>query len=136
MINTPARSRECKRSPVIRVRFYTPHVRAVPSVNDAAELACKLLEPLANRRAHLQAVAARADDLAFAVGAEPDRQLLVVAAWLHDLGYAPELRDTGCHQIDGARFLTAEGYPERSAPSWRTTRRPPAKQRNVACGSS
>ena len=30
-----------------------------------------------------------------------------MAAWWHDLGYAPALRDTGCHQIDGARYLTA-----------------------------
>ena len=43
-----------------------------------------------------------------------DRQLLLlVAAWWHDLGYAPGLRDTGCHQIDGARYLAREGHPER-----------------------
>ena len=39
--------------------------------------------------------------------------MLVVAAWWHDLGYAPALRETGCHQIDGARYLAREGYPER-----------------------
>ncbi|MHA6631617.1 HD domain-containing protein [Pseudonocardia sichuanensis] len=44
---------------------------------------------------------------------DADRHLLVVAAWWHDLGYAPSLHSTGCHQIDGARFLAAEGYPER-----------------------
>jgi hypothetical protein len=33
------------------------------------------------------------------------------AAWLHDVGYAPELRRTGCHPIDGARFLRDEGAP-------------------------
>jgi hypothetical protein len=38
---------------------------------------------------------------------------LIVAAWWHDLGYAPTVRDTGCHQIDGARYLAREGYPER-----------------------
>jgi hypothetical protein len=42
-----------------------------------------------------------------------DRQLLVVAAWWHDLGYAPGLRDTGCHQIDGARYLARACYPQR-----------------------
>lgn len=42
-----------------------------------------------------------------------DRPVLVVAAWWHDLGYAPALRDTGCHQIDGARYLERKGYPER-----------------------
>jgi hypothetical protein len=34
-------------------------------------------------------------------------------AWLHDLGYSPTLRNSGCHQIDGARYLTADGYPDR-----------------------
>jgi HD superfamily phosphodiesterase len=85
----------------------------MPTVEDAEGLASALLEPLVNRWAHVQAVAARAHDLQNAAGGESDRQLLVVAAWWHDLGYAPALRDTECHQIDGARFLTAAGYPAR-----------------------
>lgn len=39
--------------------------------------------------------------------------LLVAAAWLHDLGYAPELIDTGFHPIDGARFLRKLGVEDR-----------------------
>jgi hypothetical protein len=85
----------------------------MPTVDDAEELARALLQPLVNRWAHVQAVAARAHDLQIAAGHESDRRLLVVAAWWHDLGYAPALRGTGCHQIDGARFLAAAGYPER-----------------------
>ena len=27
------------------------------------------------------------------------------AAWLHDIGYAPDLTDTDLHQLDGARYL-------------------------------
>ena len=42
-----------------------------------------------------------------------DQPLLVVAAWWHALGYGPALRDTGCHQIDGARYLERQGYPGR-----------------------
>lgn len=61
---------------------------------------------------HTQRVAARAETLVPAVS-EEDRQLLVVAAWWHDLGYSPELSSTGLHQLDGARYLTAAGYPER-----------------------
>jgi hypothetical protein len=34
----------------------------------------------------------------------------VVAAWLHDIGYAPALRDTGFHPVDGARFLRSSGW--------------------------
>jgi HD superfamily phosphodiesterase len=94
-------------------RSYTRSVRGMPSVADAEELARELLEPLANRWAHVQAVAARADELTPAIQGDDERQLLVVAAWLHDLGYSPALRDTECHQIDGARYLTVEGYPDR-----------------------
>lgn len=92
---------------------YTRVVREMPSVTDAEELARELLAPLRDRWAHVQAVAARADGLTPAVAGEDERRLLVVAAWWHDLGYAPTLRDTGSHQIDGARYLEREGYPER-----------------------
>lgn len=36
---------------------------------------------------------------------------LVVAALLHDIGYAPELATTGYHTLDGARFIGAHGEP-------------------------
>ena len=32
-----------------------------------------------------------------------------MAAWLHDIGYAPELADTGFHPLDGARYLRKIG---------------------------
>ena len=57
-------------------------------------------------------MAARAEELTAAAPAD-DRELLVVAAWWHDLGYAPQLVVTGLHALDGARFLATEGYPER-----------------------
>jgi HD superfamily phosphodiesterase len=44
-----------------------------------------------------------------------DQGLLVAAAWLHDVGYAPALRVTGMHSIDGARYLLRQGYPMRLA---------------------
>ncbi|WP_433419751.1 HD domain-containing protein [Microtetraspora malaysiensis] len=34
-----------------------------------------------------------------------DAELLAMSAWLHDIGYAPDLVDTGFHPIDGARYL-------------------------------
>jgi HD domain len=88
-------------------------MRRVPSVEAAEELARELLEPLGNRWAHTQAVAKRAAGLTHAVTPVEDRPLLVVAAWWHDLGYAPTLQETGCHQIDGGRYLAREGYLER-----------------------
>jgi len=42
-----------------------------------------------------------------------DRPLLVEAAWLHDIGYAPELVETGFHPLDGARYLRSVGAPDR-----------------------
>ncbi len=39
--------------------------------------------------------------------------MLIAAAWLHDIGYAPDISDTGFHPLDGARFLEREGAPKR-----------------------
>jgi HD superfamily phosphodiesterase len=70
----------------------------------AAELARKLLEvPLPRRWAHVQGVAAQARSLAPILGDDAD--LVEAAAWLHDIGYSPELANTGFHPLDGARYL-------------------------------
>ncbi|MDD7919680.1 HD domain-containing protein [Actinomycetospora callitridis] len=78
----------------------------------AAGLARDLLAPLGSRYRHTVSVAARAEELTAAVPAV-DQELLVVAAWFHDLGYAPELVQTGFHPIDGARYLAARGHSPR-----------------------
>lgn len=44
-------------------------------------------------------------------GSKIDVNEAYCAALLHDIGYLPELRDTGFHPIDGARFLIRRGYP-------------------------
>jgi len=70
----------------------------------AEALARNLLEDeLPRRWSHVQGVAARARNIAPAVGA--DKELLEAAAWLHDIGYLPELAKTGLHGLDGARYL-------------------------------
>ena len=70
----------------------------------AQDLARTLLaDSLPRRWPHVQGVAARARSLAPAMG--PDTGLLEVAAWLHDIGYLPELAETGLHGLDGARYL-------------------------------
>jgi len=38
---------------------------------------------------------------------------VIAAAWLHDIGYLPQLRRTGFHPLDGALYLMATGWPER-----------------------
>ncbi|MFF8022736.1 HD domain-containing protein [Streptomyces sp. NPDC007896] len=85
---------------------------ALDTPEGAAELAESLLPPLGNRWLHTQAVAERARQAALAVP-EGERDLLVAAAWLHDIGYAPELRETGFHPLDGARYLESLGAPAR-----------------------
>lgn len=62
-----------------------------------------LADPLPQRWAHTQGVGQLAELLADVLGDDAD--LLVAAAWLHDIGYAPELIETGMHQLDGARYL-------------------------------
>ena len=77
----------------------------------AQGLACTLLaDSLPRRWAHVQGVAARARSLAPAVGA--DAGLLEAAAWLHDIGYLPELAQTGLHGLDGARYLRDARHAE------------------------
>ncbi|SEG67582.1 HD domain-containing protein [Nonomuraea solani] len=70
----------------------------------AHDLAKDLLETTLPRRwAHTQGVAARAVSLAPILGDEADT--LTAAAYLHDIGYAPNLVATGFHPLDGARYL-------------------------------
>ena len=70
----------------------------------AERLARTLLERTLPRRwAHVHGVAARARSLAPTLGT--DAELLEAAAWLHDIGYVPDLARTGLHGLDGARYL-------------------------------
>ena len=73
----------------------------------AAATAEELLAPLGRRWTHVRAVAAVADRLGPAL--EEDHQTLVVAAYLHDIGYAPSLAIEGFHPLDGARFVRDQG---------------------------
>ncbi len=61
----------------------------------------------------MQAVAHRANEIAHVV--RGDATVLVAAAWLHDIGYAPALVDTGFHPLDGARWLRESGIDTRVA---------------------
>lgn len=40
-----------------------------------------------------------------------DGDAVRIAAWLHDVGYASSVAQTGFHPVDGARFLRAQGVP-------------------------
>ncbi|MFI5958691.1 HD domain-containing protein [Cryptosporangium sp. NPDC051539] len=81
-------------------------------VEHAEELARTLLRPPTERWQHSAGVAARAEQVAGTVD-EADREILVAAAWLHDIGYARQTHDTGFHPLDGARYLRRQGAPGR-----------------------
>ena len=70
----------------------------------AAEQASTLLSPLGNRWLHVQGVAQKARHVSKAFN-ERDGTYLIAAAYLHDIGYAPSLKRTGFHPIDGACYL-------------------------------
>ena len=78
----------------------------------AEQQAAVLLTDLGDRWSHVQAVAAQARRVSPAVPPE-DRPYLVAAAWLHDIGYAPAVLDTGVHSLDGARHLRLLDADER-----------------------
>lgn len=81
-------------------------------VRQARELARALLAGSPVRWQHTVGVAARAAELARTIGPD-DQQVLVAAAWLHDIGYAEAARDTGFHPLDGARYLSRWYWPLR-----------------------
>jgi hypothetical protein len=75
----------------------------------AAERAASLLAPLGNRWLHVQGVVERARCVGRALDGD-DRIYLLAAAYLHDIGYAPSLRMTGFHPLDGAIYVRSFGY--------------------------
>jgi putative nucleotidyltransferase with HDIG domain len=70
-----------------------------------------LAEVLPRRWSHVQGVADRARRAVPLFGDEGE--VLVAAALLHDIGYAPDLAETGFHPIDGARYLRRIDAPIR-----------------------
>jgi HD domain len=74
----------------------------------AAAEAERLLSSLGDRWKHVRAVGECALEVS-AVLDQEDRPYLVAAAYLHDIGYAPDLQRTGLHQLDGARYIRSLG---------------------------
>ena len=68
---------------------------------------------LPQRWMHVEAVADKAARLANTLFTGADAEALKAAAWLHDLGYAPDIRDTGFHPLDGAVWLRETGFEDR-----------------------
>ena len=82
------------------------------NTDEARTLAATLLaDVLPQRWRHVQAVGDRATAISPLVG-DLDG-VLACAAWLHDIGYAPDLVVTGFHPLDGAYYLDSIGAPRR-----------------------
>ena len=78
-------------------------------LDEARDLAWVFLHRDPGRWRHVEGVAARAWELRSAVPPE-DVDRLVAAAWTHDIGYSPVLRDRGFHPLDGGRYLASAGH--------------------------
>ena len=79
----------------------------------AQQTAARLLGPLGARWPHTVGVAQRAAAVADAL--ELDADVLVAAAWLHDVGSARVAVVTGFAPLDGARYLAEQLWPLRIA---------------------
>lgn len=92
-------------------------VGPLPSVHDEASLldwsrntGRRLLQSAEPRRwSHSQQVARRAVELASVLEVS---EVVAIVAYLHDIGYSPEICKTGLHPLDGARHLRTAGAPE------------------------
>lgn len=82
-----------------------------PLVESARRLARELLTDIPGRVRHSEAVAKRAAALGSTVAAA-DRNTLIAVAWVHDIGYADDVKQTGFHPLDGALYLQATGWPD------------------------
>lgn len=80
-----------------------------PTLSEAQELARSLLGPHDHKLEHVRTAGRVA--LGLSALFEPDEHfLLVVAATVHDIGYAPEIAETGFHPLDGGLHLRRLGF--------------------------
>lgn len=75
----------------------------------AEDQARRRLSPLGRRWKHAEGVASAAREVGSRLTPE-DAEVLVAAAFLHDVGYAPELSVAEFHPLDGARHLEVLGH--------------------------
>jgi hypothetical protein len=86
----------------------------VPTQAQAAVLAARLLGDVGSRFEHVLRAGRIAAQLAPLFDAR-EAALLVAAATLHDIGYSPQISQTGFHPLDGGIYLASRGYSRRLA---------------------
>lgn len=72
----------------------------------------RLLAEVGTRYPHSVCVAERAAAAARVLLPSDEVEVVTAAAWVHDVGYSPELVQTGFHPLDGARWLRVNGVAE------------------------
>jgi putative nucleotidyltransferase with HDIG domain len=84
-------------------------------LSEAAEQIARLHLQVAlpRRWIHVEAVARKAAQLGNMLFAGADADILKAAAWLHDVGYAPDICDIDFHPLDGAVWLRRSGFDDR-----------------------
>jgi len=75
----------------------------------ARRLAGELLGDLGNRWLHVQTAGRLAEEL---YASNAVSEVIPIAAWLHDVGYATAVTRSGFHSLDGAWHLQRLGAPE------------------------
>lgn len=80
------------------------------TIQKCRDLAADLVSNIHPRWEHLSSVGRLAENLAEQHPQVSER--VVMAAWLHDIGYAADLARLGFHPVDGARHLQTLGAPE------------------------
>jgi hypothetical protein len=89
-----------------------PVRRRCPSALEAQQLARRLLHGDPDRIAHVLHAGQVAARVAVLFDDPDEAALVVAAATLHDIGYAPALHRRGFHPLDGALHLREAGYPD------------------------
>ena len=84
----------------------------VPARAEAEAIARDLLGEEGTRLAHVHTAGSMAARLGV-LFSEGEAALLVAAATLHDVGYSPQIAQTGFHPLDGALYLRSLGLSDR-----------------------
>lgn len=100
----------------------------------AQATARRFLTGVSTRYEHSARVAERAAGAARVLLPRDEIGVVTAAAWLHDVGYSPDLARTRFHPLDGARWLRANDLTESVCRlvAWHTSAFAEATERGIA----
>lgn len=100
----------------------------------AQAMARRFLTEVGTRYLHSACVTSHVAAAARVLLPPDEMEIVVASAWLHDIGYNPELADTGFHPLDGARWLRRNRVNESVCRlvAWHTSAFAEARERGMA----